>query len=101
MEVHWYNEILIISVFLGLAILRCVCVLAAATACPARSDLWAPMFWLLPDRSGGGGGAAVSKQAKQSKAKQSKAKQGKATQGNASKQVSKQSKVKQASKFSQ
>ena len=44
MVLHWYNEILMISHYLGIAILESECVATAATACPPLLDQWAPMF---------------------------------------------------------
>ena len=44
MVLHWYNEILIISHYLGIAILESERAVPAATACPARLERWAPMF---------------------------------------------------------
>ena len=49
MNYHWYNEILRILCFLGLADLRCNIALSAATACPTRLELWAPRFQPLCD----------------------------------------------------
>ena len=44
MVLHWYNEILMISHYLGIAILESERVVPAATACLARLEWWAPMF---------------------------------------------------------
>ena len=41
---HWYNEIFIISHYLGIAILESECAAAAATACLPLLDRGAPMF---------------------------------------------------------
>ena len=41
---HWYNEILIISPYLGIAILKCERAAPAATACPVLLDRRASMF---------------------------------------------------------
>jgi len=49
MNYHWYNEILRILCFLGIADLRCNIALSAATACPTRLELWAPRFQPLCD----------------------------------------------------
>ena len=44
MVMHWYNEILMISHYLGIAILESECVATAATTCPPLLDGWALMF---------------------------------------------------------
>ena len=44
MVLHWYNEILMISHYLGIAILESECAATAATACPPLLDRWAQMF---------------------------------------------------------
>ena len=44
MVLHWYNEILIISHYLGIAILKCERAAPAATACPVLLDRRASMF---------------------------------------------------------
>ena len=44
MVFHRYNEILIISSYLGIAILKCERAAPAATACPALLDRRASMF---------------------------------------------------------
>ena len=44
MVFHKYNEILIISSYLGIAILKCERAAPAATACPALLDRRASMF---------------------------------------------------------
>ena len=44
MVLHWYNEILMISHYLGIAICKSERAAAAATACPPLLDRWAPMF---------------------------------------------------------
>ena len=44
MVLHWYNEILMISHYLGIAILESECAATAAAACPAHLDRRASMF---------------------------------------------------------
>ena len=44
MVLHWYNEILMISHYLGIAICKSERAAAAATACPPLLDRWASMF---------------------------------------------------------
>jgi len=44
MVLHWYNEILMISHYLGIAICKSECAAAAATACSPLLDRWAQMF---------------------------------------------------------
>ena len=44
MVLHWYNEILMISHYLGIAILESERAATAATAWPALLDRWASMF---------------------------------------------------------
>ena len=44
MVLLWYNEILMISHYLGIAILKCERAAPAATACPVLLDRRASMF---------------------------------------------------------
>ena len=50
MVLHWYNEIVIISHYLGIAILESERAAPAATACPALLDRRASMFRNVPYR---------------------------------------------------
>ena len=45
MVLHWYNEILMISHYLGIAICKSERAAAAATACPPLLDRRASMIW--------------------------------------------------------
>ena len=47
MKCHWYSELLTVLCFLGIAILKAECAVAAGTAYRARLKRWAPMFrWM-------------------------------------------------------